>query len=177
MEVKDQAGFFKQSIDTLVTQLSSDIHQGLPERDVPAKQKKYGLNILKSNNSRSKFIMLFEQFKDLLVIVFIIAGLLDFYLGQVRDGTILIIIVISNSLIGFFQELKSENILASLKKLVVAKCKVIRDGKTLEIVVDDLVPGDVVQLYEGDGIPADIRHSACQAIHPRPKYALGSMHG
>ena len=68
-----------------------------------------------------------------------------------------LIIVVLNALIGFYQEWKSENILASIKKLVVDKCTVIRNGKAIEIFSEDLVPGDIVLLSEGVGIPADIR--------------------
>jgi Ca2+-transporting ATPase len=57
-------------------------------------------------------------------------------------------------MIGFYQEWKSENILASLKNLVVNKCNVIRNGKMTEILAENLVPGDIVSLNEGDGIPA-----------------------
>ncbi|MCX6270558.1 MAG: cation-transporting P-type ATPase [Bacteroidetes bacterium] len=62
-----------------------------------------------------------------------------------------------NAIIGFYEELKSENILASLKSLIVDKCNVIRSGKITEIPVIDLLPGDIVKLFEGVGIPADIR--------------------
>jgi len=148
---------YKQNIDSLVKQFNSNSKNGLDENAIQAARQKFGANVLKASNTRSIWIMLLGQFKDLLVIIFICAGLLDFYLGQDRDGTVLIAIVVSNALIGFYQELKAENILASLKKLVVEKCRVYRDGTIIEILVEDLVPGDIVQLYEGDGVPADIR--------------------
>ena len=148
---------YKQNIDSLIAQFNTDIQKGLTNSSVELGIKQYGKNILRSKNSRSKLKMLFEQFTDLLVIIFIVAGSIDFYLGQWRDGSILIAIVVLNAFIGFYQELKSENILASLKKLVVNKCKVLREGKTVEIFVEDLIPGDIVELSEGDGVPADIR--------------------
>lgn len=86
-----------------------------------------------------------------------VASLVSYYLGQPRDGSILLVIVVLNALIGFYQEWKSENILASLNKLIINKCTVIREKKTIEIIAEELVPGDVVKLYEGDGVPADIR--------------------
>ena len=86
-----------------------------------------------------------------------VASLASFYMQQPRDGLILLIIVVLNALIGFYQEWKSENILSSIKKLVVDKCTVIRNGKAIEIFSEDLVPGDIVLLSEGTGIPADIR--------------------
>jgi len=92
-----------------------------------------------------------------LVLILIAASAVSFYLAQYRDGSILIAIVTLNAIIGFYEEWKSENILDSLKGLVVDKCNVIRNGKIIEIPAYDLVPGDIVKLSEGDGIPADIR--------------------
>ena len=149
--------FYNQKADVVIEHFKSNAKEGLSEKDIEPNRQKFGNNILKESNKRSIWLMLFSQFTDLLVVIFILAGLLDFYLGQTRDGTVLIAIVVSNALIGFYQELKAENILASLKKLVVEKCKVLRDGKTVEILVEDLVAGDIVQLFEGDGVPADVR--------------------
>ncbi|MBS1527669.1 MAG: cation-transporting P-type ATPase [Bacteroidetes bacterium] len=148
---------YAQDIGSVVRHFSSDAKNGLSDSSAETKLKQYGPNVLTGRTSRSAFKILFGQFTDMLVVLFIVVGLLDFYLGQFRDGTILIAIVIANALIGFYQEMKSENILASMEKLVAEKCKVIRDGHVMEIIVDDLVPGDIVQLYEGDGVPADLR--------------------
>ncbi len=149
--------FYSQPIDSIIEYFKSDSKEGLSYQDIEFNRKKWGNNVLKESNKRSIWVTLYGQFTDLLVVIFICAGVLDFYLGQTRDGTVLIAIVVSNALIGFYQELKAENILASLKKLVVEKCKVLRDGKTVEILVEDIVAGDVVKLFEGDGVPADIR--------------------
>jgi Ca2+-transporting ATPase len=149
--------FYKENINSVTTNFDSNEQKGLSDKTVEVNRQKYGGNVLKAADTNSILKTLFGQFTDMLVIIFILVGLLDFYLKQYRDGTILIAIVVANAIIGFYQEMKSEHILASLKKLVVEKCKVIRDGKMIEIVVDDLVPGDIVKLYEGDGIPADIR--------------------
>ncbi len=148
---------YKENIEAIVKTFNSNVSEGLGESAVLASRAKYGNNVLKDTNSRSIFKILFNQFTSPLVIILIVASIVSYYLGQPRDGTILLVIVVLNSLIGFYQEWKSENILASLKKLIVNKCTVIRQGKTIEIFAEDLVPGDIVKLYEGDGVPADIR--------------------
>lgn len=130
---------------------------GLDENKIQEARITFGRNVLKSSTSRSLYRILFEQFTNSLVLILIAASIASFYLGQPRDGLILLIIVVMNALIGFYQEWKSENILASIKKLVVDKCTVIRSGKVSEIYAADLVPGDLVLLSEGMGIPADIR--------------------
>lgn len=149
--------FYKDHIDTLIKELNADFEEGLNENTVQLARQKFGKNILNKGNTRNPFQILFGQFTSPLIILLIVASLSSFYLGQPRDGLILLIIVVMNALIGFYQEWKSENILASIKKLVVEKCTVTRAGKSIEIFSEDLVPGDIVLLSEGVGVPADIR--------------------
>jgi len=149
--------FYKENIETVIKEFNSNIKNGLDERKITLARQKYGSNVLKATNSIGVFKIIFRQFISPLVSILIVASAVSFYLGQFRDGSILIAIVILNAIIGFYEEWKSGNILASLKSLVVDNCNVIRSGKIIEIPVDNLVPGDIVKLAEGDGIPADIR--------------------
>ena len=149
--------FYQQNIDEVVKQLNSNSTDGLNESAIKSARQKYGTNALKKAHSINVFKILFSQFKSPLVLILIVASAISYYLGQFRDGSILLAIVVLNALIGFYQEWKSENILASLRSLVVNKCNVIRNGKLIEILAEELVPGDIVKLSEGDGIPADIR--------------------
>lgn len=149
--------FYKEDSQTIEKELNSNIKDGLNETKIKQARLKYGSNVLKATNTVSVFKIIFRQFISPLVFILIVAAAVSYYLGQFRDGSILISIVILNAIIGFYEEWKSENILASLKSLVVDKCNVLRDGKITEITVDELVPGDIVSLAEGDGIPADIR--------------------
>ncbi|MEP7376118.1 MAG: cation-transporting P-type ATPase [Chitinophagaceae bacterium] len=149
--------FCKQHSDTVVKQFNSNLQTGLDENAIQSARHQFGKNVLKAANTRSIFQILLGQFASPLIILLIVASLASFYLQQPRDGLILLIIVVMNGLIGFYQEWKSENILASIKKLVVDKCTVTREGKAIEIFSEDLVPGDIVLLSEGVGIPADMR--------------------
>ena len=148
---------YQKNIETVVKEFISDSKEGLDERRIKLARQKYGSNVLKATNGIGVLKIIFRQFISPLVFILIVASAVSFYLGQFRDGAILIVIVILNAIIGFYEEWKSENILASLKSLIVNKCNVIRDGKIIEIPADNLVPGDIVKLSEGDGIPADIR--------------------
>lgn len=149
--------FYKEKIETLIKELDCNIKDGLDEKKIKLAREKFGVNALNTVNAINIFKILFRQFISPLVLILIVASVVSVFLGQFRDGSILIIIVIVNALIGFYQEWKSENILASLKNLVVNKCNVLRDGKIMEILAEDLVQGDIVKLNEGEGIPADIR--------------------
>jgi len=149
--------FYKQTIDNVVKQLKSNVTTGLSESDIKQARQTFGRNVLKETNSIHIIKILFDQFISPLVCILIVAAAISFYLAQYRDGSILMAIVVLNAMIGFYEEWKSENILASLKSLIVDKCTVIRGSKEIEILVEELVPGDIVKLNEGDGIPADIR--------------------
>lgn len=149
--------YYKQHIDQVIKEFNSNVIFGLKEDEILLARQKYGKNILIESLSGNIFRILFRQFTSPLVVILIVASIASFYLKQPRDGLILLIIVVINALFGFYQEWKSENILASIKKLVVNKCTVIRNEKVIEILAEDLVPGDLVLLSEGVGIPADIR--------------------
>ncbi len=148
---------YQQQIEEVVKQLNSNMTEGLSDEAILKSRHQYGSNVLKATNSVHPFKILCRQFISPLVLILIFAAILSYYLGQVRDGSILLAIVLVNALIGFYQEWKSENILASLNSLVVDKCNVFRNGKLIEILSSSIVLGDIVQLNEGDGIPADIR--------------------
>src|ERR1035437_6027849 len=149
--------FYKENIESVLNEFKSDSKNGLDEQKIKLARQKYGSNVLKATNTIGVFKIIFRQFISPLVLILIVAAAISFYLSQFRDGSILLAIVIVNAIIGFYEEWKSENILASLKSLVVDKCNVIRSGEIIEIPADGLVPGDIVKLNEGDGIPADIR--------------------
>jgi Ca2+-transporting ATPase len=149
--------FFSANIEEIKAHFNTDTGKGLDADSVLAASIKYGKNQLKSVNTRGILRILFEQFVSPLSLILIVASVISFYMQAPRDGIILAAIVFINGFIGFFQEWKSENILASVRKLVVEKCNVLREGKLVEIFSEDIVPGDIIFLNEGDGIPADTR--------------------
>ena len=154
---KAEEFFYQISVETAVSRLKTDPKKGLTEREAESRLEEHGPNKLKEGKSRPIIFRFFDQFKDLMIIVLIIAAILAYYLGDFRGGTILLIIVFVNAIIGFYQEFKAEKILESLKKIIQSKATVIRDGQKKEVSQDELVPGDLVYLEEGSAIPADIR--------------------
>ncbi len=135
--------------------------QGLTKTQVRQALEKYGKNILQAEKSNPWWKMLFSQFTDLLVIILLLSALISFGLawyegtGDIKDGIVIIFIVILNAGIGFFQEFRTEKTLEALKKMVHPEIRVTRDGKEQLIQTEELVPGDIVILGEGDKIPAD----------------------
>jgi len=130
---------------------------GLSNPDAQKRLAQYGENQLVTLAKTPKWLQFFLQFKNVLVIILIIAGVISFAIGDFRGGSIMFIIVLVNAVIGYFQEHKAERIMDSLKKLVQSPAKVYRDGELTELPQLELVPGDILYLEEGDKVPADVR--------------------
>jgi len=148
--------FYQLTVEEALSELSTS-PEGISGEMAAKRLDEYGPNELVAAVGPSKFLLFLSQFKDLLVIVLIVAAAISFIIGSVRDATVMLIIVAINAVIGFVQEYKVNRILESLKKLIISPAKVIRDGNLTEIPQDRLVPGDIVKLEPGDKIPADLR--------------------
>lgn len=149
--------WYQKNIEDTAIAFNTSVTDGLTEQESVKQLYKYGHNCINKVKSRSQAMMFLDQFKNLLVLLLIGAAAISFILQSYRDGIILLLVVLLNAGVGFYQDWKAENILASLKSLIIENCFVIRSGKIIEIPTDQLVPGDLVLLSEGDGVPADIR--------------------
>jgi Ca2+-transporting ATPase len=148
--------YYKLSAEETLQNLKS-AENGLSEIDAISRLKLYGQNKLIAAKKETFFAKFLRQFKDAMVIILIVAGGVSIYLQEYRDATILFVIVLVNAGIGFIQEYKAEKVLDSLKTLIKAKAKVIRNGNTVEVNQEDIAPGDIIKLEEGDAVPADLR--------------------
>ncbi len=131
--------------------------KGLSNTDAQKRVAQYGENQLVTLAKTPWWLQFLLQFKDVLVIILVIAGIISFTIGNISGGSIMFIIVLINAIIGYFQEHKAENVMDSLKKLVQSPAKVYRDGELVELPQVRLVPGDILYLDEGDKVPADVR--------------------
>jgi Ca2+-transporting ATPase len=144
-------------VDTVLKELDTDPHRGLAEDEVRRRLDKYGYNELKKEDKVSPWILFFNQFKNILIIILLIATVLSALLGEMVDATIIMAIVIFCAVLGFIQEYRAEQALDALKKMLTPTITAIRAGKEHEIPSKDLVPGDIMLLEAGDKIPADGR--------------------
>jgi Ca2+-transporting ATPase len=149
--------FYKLTPRQTIEALCSDERAGLPREEAARRLASEGPNELEAGERRPLLYRFLDQFKDLLIVVLIVAAMLAFYLGDFRGGTILLVIVLVNAVIGFYQEHKAERILESLNRIIRSKAVVTRDGQRMELDQAELVPGDLVYLEEGSAVPADIR--------------------
>ena len=137
--------------------LSSDLEKGLSKVEAEERLKKYGENKLPEPKLTSSLTLFLNQFSSFIVWLLIVAALLSGFLGEWIDAIAIASIVCLNAALGFFQEFNALRSIASLKKLSSPTCRVIREGNLETIPTKSLVPGDLVDLEDGDIIPADGR--------------------
>ncbi|MDH4164228.1 MAG: HAD-IC family P-type ATPase, partial [Nitrospirota bacterium] len=141
--------------DVLRSLASSE--QGLSLPEVRKRLAEHGPNRLGEEDRISKMKILVGQFTSPLIYILLIAAVVTALLEEVVDSGVILTVVVLNAAIGFFQEYRAEESVRALKKLVVPKARVVRDGREHEIDSADLVPGDIVLLSSGVKVPADIR--------------------
>jgi Ca2+-transporting ATPase len=141
----------------VLKELDSDIHRGLTEDEVKSRLEKYGYNELKKEERASPFSIFINQFKNILIIILLIAIALSALIGEVVDAAIIGVIVVFCAVLGFTQEYRAERALEALKKMLSPTITVLRGGKEEDIPSKELVPGDILLLEAGDKIPADAR--------------------
>jgi len=118
---------------------------------------RHGLNELQAAQRISPWALLAEQFKNVLIVIMLVATGLSFFLGHGVEAIAIGVIVFFAVGLGFVQEYRSERAIEALRKMAAPEATVLRDGRELKIPARDLVPGDLVLLKAGDRIPADLR--------------------
>lgn len=147
---------YQLEVSEVLAQLGSN-SSGLTDHEANKRIEQYGLNQLERIDKDPMIFKFLRQFKDLMLILLLASAGLATYLEDYRTALILVIIVLVNATIGFWQEFKAENIMSSLEKLVVPTAKVYRDSKLTEVPSAEIVPGDILYITEGDSVPADAR--------------------
>ena len=148
--------FYRKKVKEVFTGLDTG-EKGLSKDEAQKRLEKNGENKLQTKKGTPKWKLLLYQFKDVLMILLLVAAGMSLIIQNYRDGIVMIVIALINAIIGFFQEHKAEEIMASLDNLVKSPAKVIRDGEIEEIPQENLVVGDIIKLEEGDKVPADVR--------------------
>ncbi len=151
-----QSAFWSQSIADLLQQLQTS-PQGLSSQEARSRGALYGQNILKREGRATTIRLLLAQFESPLIIILILAALVSFFLGETIDATIVIGIVLLSGLLGFWQEKRAADAVAKLLSIVRINARVLRDGKILEVRIEDVVPGDIAILCAGNILPGDCR--------------------
>jgi Ca2+-transporting ATPase len=140
-----------------IFELTSSSPQGLTTEAVKSKLEEFGPNALEGKKKKPVWLFFLNQFKDFMILVLIVAAIISGIVGELTDAIIILVIVLLNAIVGFVQEYRAEKAIEALKKMAALNAQVIRNGDTITIDAEDLVPGDLVLLEAGNVAPADIR--------------------
>ena len=130
---------------------------GLNNQVIPPLREEYGRNVLQEGKRKSKLSILASQFKDVMILILIIAAGISFSVGEHTDGFVILAIIIGNAWIGYSQEYNAEESVRMLQKMSAQYALVVRSGHPVEIEASEIVPGDILLLEAGDIVPADAR--------------------
>ncbi|MDH3256829.1 MAG: cation-translocating P-type ATPase [Nitrospinota bacterium] len=144
------------STEQVLDRLSAT-HAGLSSDETRRRQFEHGLNELVSADHVSPWTVFANQFKNILIIILLIATVISAFLGHAIESIAIAVIVLFAIILGFIQEYRAERAIEALKKMAAPFATVLRDGEEVRVPARDLVPGDLIRLGVGDKIPADSR--------------------
>ena len=165
-----------QSVEAACGALEVDPARGLSPEVAAARVARYGENRLVEARARPAWLKFLDQFRNFLVIVLLMAAGLAWAVGDLKDAVVILLVVVFNAGLGFYQEHRAEQTLAALKNMLAARARVRRNAQVLELDAALLVPGDIVLLEAGDRIPADGRLLAAHALEVEEAALTGESH-
>jgi Ca2+-transporting ATPase len=137
--------------------LNTDIEKGLSTEEALRRKEVYGPNRLVVERRVSPLKIFARQFVNLMIVILLIATAISALLGEIVDAVVIFVIVLLAAVLGFWQEFRSERIVSALKRMMVPSCSVVRDGVVVKLNSEDVVPGDILVIEEGDRVVADGR--------------------
>ena len=156
--------FHHESLENVLAEMNTIEDTGLASSEVKRRVEQYGKNKLQEKKKKSMLARFFDQFKDVMIIILIIAALVSFVIACVEknpkeffEPALILLIVVLNAVMGVIQESKAEKALEALNNMSAPHARVRRDGQEKIINAVDLVPGDIIILEAGDFVPADAR--------------------
>lgn len=167
--------FYRKSSDETMEELNTSLN-GLSSQEAAKRKERYGANELKEADRPSALQIFIDQFKDLIVIILIIAALISGATGDLESTIVIIAVLILNAILGTTQTLNAQKSVDSLKSLSVPKVKVIRDGQKQEIDSTDVTIGDLVVFEAGDMIVADARIVDASSLQVNESALTGESH-
>lgn len=129
---------------------------GLSTQEARIRFAKFGKNLMQKKTVNAVDVLK-RQFQNVLIYLLVSATIISFVIGDYSDGIIILIIIVLNTILGFYQEYKSEKIIEKLSNFITKVMRVKRDGQMMLLNQSEIVPGDIVVLREGDIAPADMR--------------------
>lgn len=148
---------YQQTIEDVTEDNQSNLKNGLTPDVVSQRQVQDGPNALVGEKKTTLVQKFIAQFKDLMIIVLLVAAIVAAFAGEGVDTIIILLVVVLNAIFGVFQEAKAEQAIDALQTMSAPQAHVIRNGKINTVPATELVRGDIVMLEAGDIVPADLR--------------------
>jgi Ca2+-transporting ATPase len=139
--------------------------QGLSTAQAQHRLAEFGPNVLQEAKRPSSLAMFARQFTDVMILILLAAAIISGAVADIKDTIVIVAIVLLNAVLGFAQEYRAERAIHALKALAAPTTAAIRNGRRVQILAADLVPGDVVLLEAGQIIPADLQLVEAAALH------------
>lgn len=159
-----------------IQELLDTRQHGLSSIEIEERLKQYGKNELTEKKKKSVWLLFLNQFKDVMILILLVAAGVSVAIGDIKDAVVILIIVFLNSIIGFVQEYRAEKAMEALKKMSSANATVRRGRSVLQIPSSELVPGDIVLLEAGVLVPADMRLTETHSLRIEEASLTGESH-
>jgi Ca2+-transporting ATPase len=150
--------------------------KGLSASEAQQRLHTVGPNELAEGKKKTIAGMLLMQFKDIMILILLAAAIISGIIGDVTDTIVILIIVILNAVIGFFQEYRAEKAMQALKQMSIVQAQAMRDGNIISLPATELVPGDIVILEAGNAVPADMRIIESNSLKIEEAALTGESH-
>ncbi|MCS7145742.1 MAG: cation-translocating P-type ATPase [Nitrososphaerota archaeon] len=137
--------------------LGADPDHGLSGEEARQRLQIFGPNKIEEGRRVSPLRILLKQFRNLMILILIVATAIAALLGEVLDSIVILVIILLAAALGFWQEFRSERIIEALRGMMTPTCNVLRDGVMVKVKAEEVVPGDILLLEAGDRVVADAR--------------------
>ncbi len=151
------------SVDEIYESLQTSVN-GLGREDIQRRRNAYGMNQLRKEGKKSLFSIFISQVNNPVIYLLLAAMTVSFIFGDIPEAIAIIIVIVLNTVIGFWMEYRAQASLDALKKMNPLTTRVIREGEEQEILAEELVPGDLIHLEAGDLVPADARIASASEL-------------
>ena len=163
LKTKTNGDYVSVSQEVIFEKLNTS-HKGLTEQEAQKRLQEYGPNEPAKKKKRTILRQILSKFVNPLVIVLLVIATFSLYFGEKIEALLVILMAIMSVFLSFIQEHRAGKEAEKLSEMVRATATVYRNGKQREIKISEIVPGDVVDLFAGDMIPADLRIISCKDL-------------